>query len=166
LLFAQIPQCLDATCYHAKLTEHVNRQVAARPELVQIETAHRNPKERRPGTLSRHEYTEIPSPEDENEGAEPVTPCESSKTAIVVYGEGAGSTRTVCTDPGICGTGPQNSSLKASRPAQRAVRAGVSRAARESYSKSFWNGVVATSVQYAVNGIPVGCGYYPWKRSG
>jgi ParB family chromosome partitioning protein len=27
-----------------------------------------------------------------------VTPCESSKTAIVVYGEGAGSTRTVCTD--------------------------------------------------------------------
>jgi len=28
-----------------------------------------------------------------------VTPCESSKTAIVVYGEGAGSTRTVCTDP-------------------------------------------------------------------
>jgi ParB family chromosome partitioning protein len=43
--------------------------------------------------------TEIPSPEDENEDAEPVTPCESSKTAIVVYGEGAGSTRTVCTDP-------------------------------------------------------------------
>jgi ParB family chromosome partitioning protein len=28
-----------------------------------------------------------------------VTPCESSTTAIVVYGEGAGSTRTVCTDP-------------------------------------------------------------------
>ena len=28
-----------------------------------------------------------------------MTPCESSKTAIVVYGEGAGRTRTVCTDP-------------------------------------------------------------------
>ncbi len=100
-LFADVAgdQCFDANCYHAKLTEHVNREVAARPELVQIETAHRNPKERRPGTLSRHEYTEISSPEDENEDAEPVTPCESSKTAIVVYGEGAGSTRTVCTDP-------------------------------------------------------------------
>jgi ParB family transcriptional regulator, chromosome partitioning protein len=99
-LFADVAgdQCLDSTCYHVKLTEHVNREVAARPELVQIETAHRNPKERRPGTLSRHEYTEISSPEDENEDAEPVTPCESSKTAIVVYGEGAGSTRTVCTD--------------------------------------------------------------------
>src|ERR1700744_1281006 len=92
-------QCLDATCYPAKLTEHVNREVAARPELVQIETAHRNPKERRPGTLSRHEYTEIASPEDENKDAEPVPPCDASKTAIVVYGEGAGSTRTVCTDP-------------------------------------------------------------------
>jgi ParB family chromosome partitioning protein len=100
-LFADVAgdQCLDATCYHAKLTEHVNREVVARPELVQIETAHRNPKERRPGTLSRHEYTEIPSPEDDNEDAESATPCESSKTAIVVYGEGAGSTRTVCTDP-------------------------------------------------------------------
>ena len=92
-------QCFDATCYHAKLTEHVNREVAARPELVQIETAHRHPKERQPGTLSRDEYTEIYKPEDENEGAEPVMPCESSKTAIVVYGEGAGSTRAVCTDP-------------------------------------------------------------------
>lgn len=100
-LFADVAadQCLDATCYNAKLTEHVNREVAAQPELVQIETAHRNPKERRPGTLSRHEYTEIPGPEAENEDAEPVMPCESSKTAIVVYGEGAGSTRTVCTDP-------------------------------------------------------------------
>ena len=28
-----------------------------------------------------------------------MTTCESSKTAIVVYGEGSGSTRTVCTDP-------------------------------------------------------------------
>ena len=92
-------QCFDANCYHAKLTEHVNREVAARPELVQIETAHRNPKERRPGTLSRNEYTEIPNTEDENEDSEPVMPCESSKTAIVVYGEGAGSTRIVCTDP-------------------------------------------------------------------
>jgi ParB family transcriptional regulator, chromosome partitioning protein len=58
-----------------------------------------NPKERRPGTLSRNEYTEIPTSEDENEDAEPVPHCESSKTAIIVYGEGAGSTRTVCTDP-------------------------------------------------------------------
>jgi ParB family chromosome partitioning protein len=92
-------QCLDSDCYHAKLAEHVSRQIAARPELVQIETAHRNPKDRRPGTLSRSEYIEVLPQEGENEEAEQVTPCEASKTAIVVYGEGAGSTRTVCTDP-------------------------------------------------------------------
>ena len=92
-------QCLDGTCYHIKLNEHVRREVLARPELVQIETAFRNPKERQPEALSRNEYTVVDVPKDENEDSEPVTPCEASKTAIVVYGEGAGTTRTVCTDP-------------------------------------------------------------------
>jgi ParB family chromosome partitioning protein len=81
------------------LNEHVRREVLARPELVQIETAFRNPKERQPEALSRNEYTVVDVPKDENEDSEPVTPCEASKTAIVVYGEGAGTTRTVCTDP-------------------------------------------------------------------
>lgn len=92
-------QCLVGTCYHIKLNEHVRREVLARPELVQIETAFRNPKERQPEALSRNEYTEVDVPKDENEDSEPATPCEASKTAIVVYGEGAGTTRTVCTDP-------------------------------------------------------------------
>jgi hypothetical protein len=62
--------------------------VAARPELVRIETDHRNPNERQPGTLSRWEYTEVDAPEVENEDAEPVTPCGASKRAIVVRGKG------------------------------------------------------------------------------
>jgi ParB family chromosome partitioning protein len=41
-------QCLDGDCYHAKLTGHIDREVAARPELVRIETDHRNPNERHP----------------------------------------------------------------------------------------------------------------------
>jgi ParB family chromosome partitioning protein len=92
-------QCLDGNCYHAKLAEHIDREVAARPDLVRIETDHCKPNERQPGTLSRWEYTEVEAPEAENEDAEPVTHCEASKTAIVVYGQGAGSMRTVCTDP-------------------------------------------------------------------
>jgi ParB family chromosome partitioning protein len=92
-------QCLDGNCYHAKLIDHIDREVAARPELVRIETDHRNPNERQPGTLSRWEYTEVEAPEVENEDAEPLTPCGASKQAIVVYGEGAGTTRTVCMDP-------------------------------------------------------------------
>jgi hypothetical protein len=50
-----------------------------RPELVRIETEHRNPNERQPGTLSRWEYTEVEAPEVENEDAEPITPCGASK---------------------------------------------------------------------------------------
>jgi ParB family transcriptional regulator, chromosome partitioning protein len=92
-------QCLDGNCYHAKLAEHIEREVAARPELVRIETDHRNSSERQPGTLSRWEYTEVEAPEDENEDAEPVTQCGASKLAIVVYDQGAGTTRTVCMDP-------------------------------------------------------------------
>jgi ParB family chromosome partitioning protein len=68
-------QCLDGNCYHAKLIEHIDREVAARPELVRIETDHRNPKERQPGTLSRWEYNEVDAPEVENEDPEPLTPC-------------------------------------------------------------------------------------------
>jgi ParB family chromosome partitioning protein len=97
---ALIPhKCLDGNCYHAKLAEHIDHQVAARPELVRIETDHRNPNERQPGTLSRWEYTEVDAPKVENEDAEPVTPCGASKPAIVVYGEGAGTTRTICIAP-------------------------------------------------------------------
>jgi ParB family transcriptional regulator, chromosome partitioning protein len=66
---------------------------------VRIETDHRNSSERQPGTLSRWEYTEVEAPEDENEDAEPVTQCGASKLAIVVYDQGAGTTRTVCMDP-------------------------------------------------------------------
>jgi ParB family chromosome partitioning protein len=73
--------------------------VAARPELVRIETDHRNPNERQPGTLSRWEYTEVEAPEAENEDPEPLTQCGASKSAIVIYGQGAGTTRTICIDP-------------------------------------------------------------------
>ncbi len=45
-------QCLDGNCYHAKLAEHIDREVAARPELVRIETDHRNPNERQPDALT------------------------------------------------------------------------------------------------------------------
>ena len=79
--------------------EHVQREVAAKPELIQIETAYRNPKERQPDTLARNEYTDLEALKDEGEDGAEIAPCESSKTAIVVYGEGAGTTRTVCTDP-------------------------------------------------------------------
>ena len=92
-------QCLDSDCYYVKLSVHVQREVAAKPELVQIETAYRSSKERQPGTLSRNEYTDLEVSTEDSEDGETVPPCEASKTAIVVYGDGAGTTRKVCTDP-------------------------------------------------------------------
>ncbi len=92
-------QCMDSDCYYVKLSAHVQREVAAKPELVQIETAYRSSKERQPGTLSRNEYTDLEASTEDSEDGENVPRCEASKTAIVVYGDGAGTTRKVCTDP-------------------------------------------------------------------
>ena len=87
-------QCLDAPCYQAKVTAHIDRQLAARPELVTIETAWRAPKERHPGALQVNQTRELAP---ENPDAEP--PCASAKAAIIVFGKHAGRTVTVCLDP-------------------------------------------------------------------
>ena len=51
-------QCLDAPCYQTKVTAHIDRELAARPHLVSIETAWRSPKEQHPGALQKHQYRE------------------------------------------------------------------------------------------------------------
>jgi ParB family chromosome partitioning protein len=73
---------------------HIDREIAARPELVQIETAWHSPKEQRPGALNRNQFRELAEPD--NPDAEP--PCPSAKSAIVVFGKGVGRTVTVCLD--------------------------------------------------------------------
>jgi ParB family transcriptional regulator, chromosome partitioning protein len=95
-LFADVQgdQCLDAPCFHAKVTAHIDREMAARPELVSIETAWRAPKEQRPGALQKHQYRELAEPD--NPDAEP--PCPSAKAAIIAFGKHVGRTVTVCLD--------------------------------------------------------------------
>ena len=95
-LFADVQgdQCLDAPCFQLKITAHIDRELAARPELVQIETAWRNPKEQRPGALQKHQYHELDIPD--NPDAEP--PCSHTQSAIIVFGKHAGHTLTICTD--------------------------------------------------------------------
>jgi len=87
-------QCLDAPCFQAKLAAHIDREIAARPELVQIETAWHSPKEQRPGALNRNQYRELAEPD--NPDAEPL--CPSAKAAIIVFGKHVGRTVTVCLD--------------------------------------------------------------------
>jgi ParB family chromosome partitioning protein len=90
-------QCLDAPCYHGKVEAHLDRQLAARPDLVQIENAWRSPKEQRPGAIQLGHVRQIETVID-NPDAEPELPCAATKTALIVYGKNVGSTLTICTD--------------------------------------------------------------------
>ena len=97
-LFADVQgdQCLDAPCFHTKVEAHIDREIAAHPELIQIENGYRNPKEKRPGAVQRGHFREIEP--TENPDAEPASACEAAKPAIIVYGKRVGTTLTVCTD--------------------------------------------------------------------
>jgi len=88
-------QCLDAKCHAVKITNFIDRAIAARPELGQIEDDWRRAKEQRPGAVHSGHFREI---EAENPDAEPL--CAASKPAIVVYGKPIGRLLTVCTDDG------------------------------------------------------------------
>jgi len=90
-------QCLDAPCYHGKVEAYLDRQIAARPDLVQIENAWRSPKEQRPGAIQLGHVRQIETVID-NPDAEPELPCAATKTALIVYGKNVGSTLTICTD--------------------------------------------------------------------
>ncbi|WP_263408843.1 ParB/RepB/Spo0J family partition protein [Terriglobus tenax] len=96
-LFADVQgdQCLDAPCFQAKVSAHIDREIAARPELVTIETAWRAPKEQHPGALQKHQYRELDIPD--NPDSDP--PCSHTKSALIVFGKHAGHTLTVCVDP-------------------------------------------------------------------
>lgn len=90
-------QCLDAPCFHTKVNAHLDREVAAHPEYVQIETGYRVPKEQRPGAVQRGRFREIENT-TANHDAESVPPCAAARTALIVFGKRVGTTLTVCTD--------------------------------------------------------------------
>jgi ParB family chromosome partitioning protein len=90
-------QCLDAPCFQTKVTAHIDRAIAANPELIQIENGWRRASEQRAGAVQRGHFREIDTP-IENPDAEPVPPCTAAKPAIIVYGKRVGTTITVCTE--------------------------------------------------------------------
>ena len=105
-------QCLDAPCYQTKVTAHIDRELAARPQLVQLETSWRAPKEQRPGALQKHQYRELDTPD--NQDAEP--PCPYTKTAIIVFGRNVGRTIAVCRDTGCPVHNPHLAAQRAADP--------------------------------------------------
>ncbi len=105
LLFADVSgssdACTDPTCYAAKLEAHVQKQVSAKPELVQISTAYSKPQEGSK-VVSRSQYVEVrqekPDTPDKAKWPEFKT-CRYTTEAIVADGLDKGSVRKVCTQP-------------------------------------------------------------------
>ncbi len=108
-------QCLDSPCFQSKIDAHIDREVAAQPELIQIENGYRHPKQQRPGAVQRGVYKEIEAVVD-NPDAEPVSTCEAAKPAIIVFGKRVGTTITVCTDNHCPVHDPRAAARKAENP--------------------------------------------------
>jgi ParB family transcriptional regulator, chromosome partitioning protein len=105
LLFAEWAenesQCTDPNCYAAKVEAHVQKQVAAKPELVQISTAYGQQQE---GSkiVTRSKYVEIRSekPDTPEKAKWPeFKTCKYTTEAIVADGLDKGEVRKVCTQP-------------------------------------------------------------------
>jgi ParB family chromosome partitioning protein len=117
LLFADVRQdaCTDPTCYAAKLEAHVQKQITAKPELVQISTAYGQQQE---GSkiVTRSRYVEIrPDKPDTPEKAKwpEYKTCKHTTEAIVSEGMDKGEMRKVCTDPNCSVHHPKKQPSKA-----------------------------------------------------
>ena len=94
-------QCVDPQCYQAKLSAHVAKTVAAKPELVQISTAYGTQKEGSP-VLPRNKYTAIrdDKPKSNDEAKRPeFKVCKFTTDAIVTEGSEIGTTHKICANP-------------------------------------------------------------------
>jgi ParB family chromosome partitioning protein len=106
LLFAHVTDsnsdaCTDPNCHGAKVEAHVQKQIAAKPELVQISTAYGQQQEGSK-VVTRSKYVEIrPEKPDTPEKAKwpEFKTCNYTTEAIIADGLGKGEVRKVCTQP-------------------------------------------------------------------
>ena len=94
-------RCTDPRCYNAKLSAHVAKAVAAKPNLVQISTAYGGQKEGS-AVLPRNKYTAIrdDKPKHKEEAQRPeFKVCKSTTDAIITEGSDIGTIHKVCANP-------------------------------------------------------------------
>ncbi len=92
-------RCTDPTCYGAKVSAHVVKAIATKPELVQISTAYGGQKEGSP-VLPRNKYTEVRKPTGKDEAKRPeYKVCKFTTEAIITEGIGIGTVQKVCANP-------------------------------------------------------------------
>jgi ParB family chromosome partitioning protein len=117
LLFADVREdaCSDPLCYAAKLEAHVQKQITAKPEIVQISTAYGQQKE---GSkiITRSKYVEIKSekPDTPEKAKWPeFKTCKFIAEAIVSEGIDKGEVRRVCAEADCPIHHPKKQSTKA-----------------------------------------------------
>jgi ParB family chromosome partitioning protein len=102
LLFADVREdaCTDPLCYAAKLEAHVQKQIAAKPEIVQISTAYGKTQDGSK-VITRSKYVEIKSekPDTPEKAKWPeFKTCRFITEAIVSEGIDKGEVRRVCAE--------------------------------------------------------------------
>ena len=103
LLFGEMSHrdnCSDGACYQVKLAKHVEQQIAAKPNLVQITTAYGA--HRDATVLGRNRYIALnfTKPAKAKQPLSPYQkPCKHMAEAIVVDGAERGHTVKVCAEP-------------------------------------------------------------------
>ena len=94
-------RCTDPRCFNSKLSAHVAKAVAAKPNLVQISTAYGGQKEGSP-VLPRNKYTAIrddkPKSKDDAQRAK-FKVCKYAADAIITEGSDIGTIHKVCANP-------------------------------------------------------------------
>jgi ParB family transcriptional regulator, chromosome partitioning protein len=93
--------CTDPSCYQAKVGAHVAKQIAAKPQLVQISTAY-GKQQQGSKVLPRNHYTEIrdEKPKSKNEAKRPeFKVCKFTTEAIIAEGSEVGTVQKVCANP-------------------------------------------------------------------
>ena len=104
LLFSELgtqDSCSDPNCYQSKVTAHLAKTIAAKPQIVQISTAYGVQKEGST-TLPRNKYTAIrdDKPKSKDEAARPeFKVCKFTTEAIITEGSDVGTVHKVCANP-------------------------------------------------------------------
>ncbi|WP_433965197.1 ParB/RepB/Spo0J family partition protein [Tunturiibacter gelidiferens] len=104
LLFSDLGKqdaCTDPSCYQAKVSAHVAKQIATKPQLVQISTAYGKQQEGSK-VLPRNQYTAIrdEKPKTKEEAKRPeFKVCKFTTEAIIAEGNDVGTVHKVCANP-------------------------------------------------------------------
>jgi len=94
-------RCTDPRCFNSKISAHVAKTVAAKPNLVQISTAYGGQKEGSP-VLPRNKYTAIrdDKPQKKEDAQRPeFKVCKFAADAIITEGSDIGTIHKVCANP-------------------------------------------------------------------